>query len=476
MKSAPTLLAALAGLAQLGAAQSVVGKAEGFATGVTGGGSATPDHPETIEELTDLLTDNKPRVIVLSKEFDYTDSEGDETGTVCANWGEGEGVQKIIADDGNCGDSPSSQATWPKAPRTPIDVASDKTILGVGDKGAIKGKGLRVRGGAKNVIIQNIAVTDLNPEYVWGGDAISFDDAELVWVDHVTTARPGRQHYCFGHSPSKKITLSNNFINGESTFSTGGDGYHYWTFEMVGEDDEITMQNNYIYRTAGRSPALSGNTLLHAVNNVWEENNGHAIEGGEATARGIFEGNVFINVKQLVSDYAGKLFSVPTADSASECELALGRSCEVNTLDNSEGDWDFSDTSFFSDYSGLDIAPAVKAEEAKKSVPANAGAGKIDTSVSSAAASDSKATKSTDKSETSSPKPVTTDKAAEPKTAEAQVEASKPTAAAETEIKEDSSEGSVPLYGRCGGTGYTGPTTCAEGKCVKASDWYSQCV
>lgn len=35
---------------------------------------------------------------------------------------------------------------------------------------------------------------------------------------------------------------------------------------------------------------------------------------------------------------------------------------------------------------------------------------------------------------------------------------------------------SVPLYGRCGGQGYTGPTQCAAGKCVKMNDWYSQCV
>lgn len=85
-----------------------------------------------------------------------------------------------------------------------------------------------------------------------GGDAISFDGADLVWIDHVTTASPGRQHYVFGFNPSKRITLSNNFINGESDFSTGCDGYHYWTFEMVGEDDQITMKNNYIYKTGQR--------------------------------------------------------------------------------------------------------------------------------------------------------------------------------------------------------------------------------
>lgn len=36
--------------------------------------------------------------------------------------------------------------------------------------------------------------------------------------------------------------------------------------------------------------------------------------------------------------------------------------------------------------------------------------------------------------------------------------------------------GTVPLYGQCGGNGWTGGTTCASGHCVKNGDWYSQCV
>lgn len=101
------------------------------------------------------------------------------------------------------------------------------------------------------------------------------------------------------------ITLFNNFINGESDLNTGCNGYHYWTFEMVGDDDQTIMKNKYIYKTAGRGPALSSATRLHASNNVWDDVNGHAIDGGEETA----QGNVFIKVKQLVSDYQGKFFS-----------------------------------------------------------------------------------------------------------------------------------------------------------------------
>ena len=37
--------------------------------------------------------------------------------------------------------------------------------------------------------------------------------------------------------------------------------------------------------------------------------------------------------------------------------------------------------------------------------------------------------------------------------------------------------GTVPIYGQCGGQGWTGPTICASGsKCQSFGQWYSQCV
>lgn len=36
--------------------------------------------------------------------------------------------------------------------------------------------------------------------------------------------------------------------------------------------------------------------------------------------------------------------------------------------------------------------------------------------------------------------------------------------------------GKAPLYGQCGGKGWTGPTSCSEGTCKASNEWYSQCV
>lgn len=42
----------------------------------------------------------------------------------------------------------------------------------------LQGKGLRIIN-ASNVIIQNIKITNLNPKYVWGGDAITLDKTDM---------------------------------------------------------------------------------------------------------------------------------------------------------------------------------------------------------------------------------------------------------------------------------------------------------
>ncbi|KAI8663248.1 Amb-all domain-containing protein [Fusarium keratoplasticum] len=357
------------------AAQKVSGAAEGFAQGVTGGGSATPVTPRNIQELVTYLTDKSPRVIVLDRTYDFTGSEGTVRATGCAPWGTGKGCQLAINTANFCGTWPAAQVTYDKAGTAGINVASDKTIIGVGNKGIIKGKGLRFAN-VKNVIVQNIHVTTLNPQYVWGGDAFIFNAASKIWIDHCTTSLLGRQHYVFGRDKSTGITLSNNFIDGRTSWSAGCTGYHYWTFEMVGQGDQITLQNNYIIHTAGRGPALSATTFLHAVNNVWSDIKGHAIEGDTA-GKGLFEGNVFLNVQQVVTpDFKGQLNSCPDTAAAEATKPYLGRVCQGNIFSGS-GAFNRKDTGFLSEFKGLPIARATQAKTAQAKVPQNAGFGKI---------------------------------------------------------------------------------------------------
>lgn len=142
------------------AAQKVSGAAEGFAQGVTGGGSASPVTPRNIQELVTYLTDKSPRAIVLDRTYDFTGSEGTVRATGCAPWGTGKGCQLAVNSANFCGTQPAAQITYDKAGTAGINVASDKTSIGVGNKGVIKGKGLRFVN-VKNIIVQNIRKSEL---------------------------------------------------------------------------------------------------------------------------------------------------------------------------------------------------------------------------------------------------------------------------------------------------------------------------
>ncbi|CRL29340.1 Pectin lyase fold/virulence factor [Penicillium camemberti] len=375
------ITAIFAALAVRAAAVGVTGAAEGFAKGVTGGGSATPVYPSTTAELVSYLGDSSPRVIILSKTFDFTGTEGTTTGTGCAPWGTASACQVAINQNNWCQNyepnAPSASVSYDNAGVLGITVKSNKSIVGSGTAGVIKGKGLRIVSGASNVIIQNVAITDINPKYVWGGDAITINNADMVWIDHVTTARISRQHIVLGTEASKRVTISNSYIDGASTYSATCDGYHYWGVYLDGSSDLVTMKGNYIYHTSGRAPKVQGNTLLHAVNNYWFQNSGHAFEIG-AGGYVLAEGNVFQNIVASVeTPISGQLFSSPDSTTNAVCSSYLGRTCQLNGF-GSSGTFDGrADTAFLANFAGKNIASATAYTSVVASVNANAGQGKL---------------------------------------------------------------------------------------------------
>ncbi|CAP95882.1 hypothetical protein E8E15_010020 [Penicillium rubens] len=374
------ITAIFAALAMRAAAVGVSGAAEGFAKGVTGGGSAAPVYPSTTDELVSYLGDSSPRVIVLTKTFDFRGTEGTGSGTGCAPWGTGSGCQVAINQNNWCTEyqpnAPKVSVNYDKAGSLGITVKSNKSIVGSGNAGVIKGKGLRIVSGANNVIIQNVAITDINPKYVWGGDAITVNDADMVWIDHVTTARIGRQHIVLGTKASKRVTISNSFIDGTSDYSATCDGYHYWGIYLFGSSDLVTMKGNYIYHTSGRAPKVQGNTLLHAVNNYWYQNSGHAFEIGQG-GYVLAEGNVFQNIVAAAeSPISGQLFSSPDTNTNAVCSNYIGRACQLNGY-GSSGALSQADTAFLTNFGGKNIASASAYTSVVASVNANAGQGKL---------------------------------------------------------------------------------------------------
>ncbi|KAM0470232.1 hypothetical protein ACHAPX_010020 [Trichoderma viride] len=379
------IVASLAVLGQFAAASPAEGQSKragissivkgtpiGFASSVTGGGTVAPVYPTTIAQLKSYLTSTNPQNIVISGTFNFAGSEGTVTLPACNAYPctPSNGGQALLNTLSGCGSLSTYNVTLDSAAYNAINVQSGKTLVGI-NGATLNGKGLRLSG-VSNVIIQNIAITNLNPQYVWGGDAISLSNTNNVWIDHVKTSNLGRQHYSFGTGSNNAVTISNSFINGQTSYSASCDGHSYWGLELVGSGDQITFYKNHVYYTSGRTPALSGNTLFHAVNNVWSSNSGHAIEG-TSNGMGLYEGNYFVNVPTIVaSGFVGRLFSSQSS-AVSQCAQYLGRNCVSNSLSNS-GSFTNSDTSFLYLFQGkTNIVSAVSASSIQSTVPSSAG-------------------------------------------------------------------------------------------------------
>ncbi|KAF4464298.1 pectin lyase F [Fusarium albosuccineum] len=325
----------------------VVGSAFGFASGTTGGGSATPVYPKTNQELYSYLTDGSARVIMIDRTFDFRQDDGSTTAQCCSDDrttkcpGGSSAGQLWIGDA--CDSGTWQSCTYYNAPRTPIDVKSNKSIVGVGSKGVIRGKGLRFRGGVKNIIVQNIHFTELNPQFVWGGDAITMDDCDMIWIHRNKFSLVGRQFIVSGWGPAGHVTISDNEFDGKTTWSAGCNGKHYWSLLLIGKKDWYTFSGNWIHDVSGRAPHVgTGDSAIymHAINNYFENIGGHAFDISENT-NVLIEGNYFQNVDTPLTSGSftsgGQIYYIQTVAEASDASDELGFIPEWNRLGGSSG-------------------------------------------------------------------------------------------------------------------------------------------
>lgn len=225
-------IAAVFAVVASASAQAVVGKAYGFAQGVTGGGSAAAVTPTTAEELANYLSDDTARVILITKEFDFTGETASGSGCNRKSCSATDGGQFYLGEL-SCAASDDNVAVssikYDTAGPAALKVGSNKSILGVGGKGVLKGKGLSLAKDAKNVIIQGLEFTNINPGVVWGGDALDFQGGnDGVWVDHNKFSLIGRM-FIVSHYFASRLTISNNEFDGVTTTSASCNDNHYWT-------------------------------------------------------------------------------------------------------------------------------------------------------------------------------------------------------------------------------------------------------
>ncbi|KAI9630909.1 hypothetical protein KEM48_013487 [Puccinia striiformis f. sp. tritici PST-130] len=119
----------------------------GFGSKATGGGKATPQTPRDTAELLAWLTDKVPRVILISKTYDFTVAARNVTAAACRPWAAcSNGAQVQLARNANnwCSSEkklPSNiQVSLHSHALDAIKVSSQKTLLGWARMQFSKGK------------------------------------------------------------------------------------------------------------------------------------------------------------------------------------------------------------------------------------------------------------------------------------------------------------------------------------------------
>ncbi|WAQ88432.1 hypothetical protein PtA15_9A559 [Puccinia triticina] len=329
---------------------SLSSKATGNILQITGGGSAAPQAPKDNDQLKAWLADDVPRVILIKTTFDFTSPKVNVSSPGCIPWApcqNGNQIQQARDFNNWCSKFYSThkpaQVSYHEAPLEPLVVKSNKTILGVGSSGVLRGKGL-VLHNAHNVKIQNIIITQLNPSIVWGGDAIMLDGVSDVLIEHCTFSLVGRQMIVtggmFSSEANTNVFLMNNLFDGRTDWSARCQNRHYWTVLISGPADTVTMANNCFDSTSGRSPKTGGagspNVLVHYYNNLHTNIVGETFEIASGSTF-LAEGNViksaqFENPGDQVTDRGGNAY-IPFLDAdAQACQGPLGRPCVKNLI------------------------------------------------------------------------------------------------------------------------------------------------
>ncbi|WP_053847084.1 pectinesterase family protein [Streptomyces sp. NRRL B-24085] len=144
-----------------------------------------------------------------------------------------------------------------------IVVASNKTIIGVGDTGEIVHGELHLNPGTHNVIIRNLTIRDSYVEGDWDGkttdfDAIQMDTADHVWIDHNRFEHMGDGLLDI-RKDSQYVTVSyNQFRSHNKAFGIG------WTTDVL---TQITVDHNWFTGTKQRNPSADNCAYAHLYNN-----------------------------------------------------------------------------------------------------------------------------------------------------------------------------------------------------------------
>ncbi|GAA1081086.1 pectate lyase family protein [Nocardiopsis metallicus] len=181
-----------------------------------------------------------------------------------------------------------------------VRVASDKTLLGVGEGAELTGGGLIVDG-SSNVILANLGMVSEGPAIAVRGGA------HHVWVDGSTFSGGEDSALISVTEGSDHVTLSwNHFTEAESAVVIGG------------RDDQpgalrVTVHHNFFDGTSGRHPRARNAEHVHVFNNYFRDNPEYGVESAYGS-NVLVEGNYFEGTPVSVSTETDEPGNVVTRD------------------------------------------------------------------------------------------------------------------------------------------------------------------
>ncbi|WP_331155122.1 polysaccharide lyase family 1 protein [Steroidobacter sp.] len=297
--------------------------------GVTGGAAAAPEQVYVVRNRSELIAalnngavsstspttpSNEPKIIYVKGVIDANVDDANQPLTCADYYRDGYTLEQFLAtyDPAVWGRvAPSGPLEAARAasaaaqqPRVRIRVGSNTTIVGVGDKAAIRGAWIDIRGTSgvansrSNIIIRNITFQDTYdcfPQWsptdgslgAWNAlyDSISLRDTNNVWIDHNTfedrvTADSTQPNY-FGvlyqvHDGSLDITNASDLV----TVSWNRFRNHDKVM-LIGSSDStaadrgklrVTLHHNVFERVGQRVPRVRFGQV-HLYNNYYDLRN-----------------------------------------------------------------------------------------------------------------------------------------------------------------------------------------------------------
>lgn len=169
-----------------------------------------------------------------------------------------------------------------------IKVGSNKTLRGLGSGATLQGVSLSIEN-QSNIIVQNLKISEINPDLVEAGDGLTINGSHHVWIDHCEFSMISDGYLDIRYG-SSAVTVSHNRIVGKNQYVCGGQ-HHY--ISLV-SDSQATFSHNYFDHPSGRNPKVSDDSQVHIYSSYYQGVSYFCANAG-AGAELLVEGNHYLD-------------------------------------------------------------------------------------------------------------------------------------------------------------------------------------